>query len=199
MAIKRILKPSSSAELAKRTFRELSLLMNIRHSNVRASVLYVCADGALQLLSLRESFISPSLDLYMVTDQLDADLHYLIRHQPLQLQHVQVFLYQILCGVKYLHSASLIHRDLKPSNILVNENCQLKICDFGLGRIYNPENAQTDYVTTRHYRAPEIMLAGNYDCAGTVSYFLHLSVFYGSFLLHFQSICGVLGAFWARC
>ena len=46
----------------------------------------------------------------------------------------QLFLYQILRGLKYIHSANVVHRDLKPSNILVNKNCDLKICDFGLGR-----------------------------------------------------------------
>jgi serine/threonine protein kinase len=58
--------------------------------------------------------------------------------------------------LKYLHSAGVIHRDLKPSNILVNENCDLKICDFGLARIQ--ESHMTGYVSTRYYRAPEIML-----------------------------------------
>jgi serine/threonine protein kinase len=55
-----------------------------------------------------------------------------------------------------VHSAGVVHRDLKPSNILVNENCDLKICDFGLARIQDPQ--MTGYVSTRYYRAPEIML-----------------------------------------
>jgi len=62
----------------------------------------------------------------------------------------------MLRALKYIHSAGIIHRDLKPSNILLNENCDLKICDFGLAR---EQDAQmTGYVTTRYYRAPEIML-----------------------------------------
>jgi len=65
---------------------------------------------------------------------------------------------------KYVHSANVIHRDLKPSNILVNENCDLKICDFGLARITDIE--MTGYVSTRYYRAPEIMLTWqHYDKA----------------------------------
>lgn len=59
-------------------------------------------------------------------------------------------------GLKYIHSAGVIHRDLKPSNILINENCDLKICDFGLARLQDPQ--MTGYVSTRYYRAPEIML-----------------------------------------
>ena len=50
--------------------------------------------------------------------------------------HVKLFLYQILRGVKYLHSAGIIHRDIKPGNLLVNSNCLLKICDFGLARVF---------------------------------------------------------------
>lgn len=59
-------------------------------------------------------------------------------------------------GLKYIHSAGVIHRDLKPSNLLVNENCDLKICNFGLARVQEPQ--MTGYVSTRYYRAPEIML-----------------------------------------
>ncbi|CAJ0826478.1 12638_t:CDS:10 [Entrophospora sp. SA101] len=67
-------------------------------------------------------------------------------------------------GLKYVHSAGVVHRDLKPSNILINENCDLKICDFGLARIQDPQ--MTGYVSTRYYRAPEIMLTWQkYDVA----------------------------------
>jgi serine/threonine protein kinase len=45
-----------------------------------------------------------------------------------------VGLLQVLRGLKYVHSANVLHRDLKPSNLLVNANCDLKICDFGLAR-----------------------------------------------------------------
>jgi|SRR6266436_4926553 len=67
-------------------------------------------------------------------------------------------------GMKYVHSASVIHRDLKPGNLLVNSDCELKICDFGLSRGFDssPEDGatqMTEYVATRWYRAPEIMLA----------------------------------------
>lgn len=69
----------------------------------------------------------------------------------------------MLRGLKYMHSAGIIHRDLKPRNLLVNSNCDLKICDFGLARANIPylltKTAQmTDYMTTRWYRAPEIIL-----------------------------------------
>ena len=90
---------------------------------------------------------------------MECDLAAIIRSgQPLTDAHFQSFIYQILCGLKY------IHRDLKPGNLLVNADCELKICDFGLARGFSmdpEENAgyMTEYVATRWYRAPEIMLS----------------------------------------
>ncbi|CAL5192148.1 unnamed protein product [Lathyrus oleraceus] len=59
---------------------------------------------------------------------------------------------------KYIHSANVLHRDLKTSNLLLNENCDLKICDFGLTRTTSETNFMTEYVVTRWYRAPELLL-----------------------------------------
>jgi p38 MAP kinase len=141
VAVKKIMKPFSTPVLAKRTYRELKLLKHLRHENV---------------ITLSDIFISPLEDIYFVTELLGTDLHRLLTSRPLEKQFIQYFLYQILRGLKYVHSAGVVHRDLKPSNILVNENCDLKICDFGLARIQDPQ--MTGYVSTRYYRAPEIML-----------------------------------------
>lgn len=99
------------------------------------------------------------------TELMEADLAAIIRSgQPLTDAHFQSFIYQILCGLKYIHSANVLHRDLKPANLLVNADCELKIADFGLARGFSidpEENAgyMTEYVATRWYRAPEIMLS----------------------------------------
>lgn len=99
------------------------------------------------------------------TEVMECDLAAIIRSgQPLTDAHFQSFIYQILCGLKYIHSANVLHRDLKPGNLLVNADCELKICDFGLARGFSvdpEENAgyMTEYVATRWYRAPEIMLS----------------------------------------
>ena len=72
----------------------------------------------------------------MITELMQSDLHKIIvSPQHLSADHIKVFLYQILRGVKYLHSAKIMHRDIKPGNLLVNSNCVLKICDFGLARL----------------------------------------------------------------
>ncbi|KAG0738143.1 hypothetical protein G6F23_009900 [Rhizopus arrhizus] len=104
-------------------------------------------------------------EIYLVQELMEADLHQIIRSgQPLTDAHFQYFVYQICRGLKYIHSANVLHRDLKPGNLLVNADCELKICDFGLARGYS-DNADynagfmTEYVATRWYRAPEIMLS----------------------------------------
>ncbi|KAJ9075278.1 MAPK protein hog1 [Entomophthora muscae] len=149
VAIKKIMKPFGTAVLAKRTYRELKLLKHLRHDNI---------------INLSDIFISPDEDIYFITELLGTDLHRLLASRTLEKQFVQYFLYQVLRGLKYVHSAGVVHRDLKPSNILINENCDLKICDFGLARVQDPQ--MTGYVSTRYYRAPEIMLTWQkYDVA----------------------------------
>ena len=80
---------------------------------------------------------------------METDLYRIIySKQRLTLDHVQYFLYQVLRAVKYIHSANVIHRDLKPSNLLVNSNCDLKICDFGLARGVAEDTELTEYVVS---------------------------------------------------
>ncbi|XP_063598214.1 mitogen-activated protein kinase 14B-like [Penaeus indicus] len=115
----------------------------------------------LQIIGLLDVF-TPSTsygdfqDVYLVTPLMGADLNNIVKTQKLTDDHVQFLIYQVLRGLKYIHSAGIIHRDLKPSNIAVNEDCELKILDFGLAR--PTESEMTGYVATRWYRAPEIML-----------------------------------------
>ncbi len=79
-------------------------------------------------------------DVYVVQELLHTDLHRLLQTQQLMTdEHVSLFVYQILRGLKYIHSANVLHRDLKPSNILINcDNLLLKIADFGLARVLDP-------------------------------------------------------------
>ncbi|KAJ1836637.1 Mitogen-activated protein kinase 2 [Coemansia sp. RSA 2711] len=152
VAIKRI-GPFDSAMLCQRTLREIKLLKHFNHENI--ITIYDVVN-----LKPRDNFNY----VYIVQELLDIDMHRIIRTQPLSEEHVQYFLYQILRALKYIHSCGVLHRDLKPANILLNANCDLKVCDFGLARgahidTESNESFLTEYVATRWYRAPEIMLS----------------------------------------
>ncbi|CAK6949439.1 mitogen-activated protein kinase 15 [Scomber scombrus] len=96
---------------------------------------------------------------------MDTDLHAVIKKGTLLKDiHKRYVMYQLLKAIKYLHSGNVIHRDKKPSNVLLDTDCVVKLCDFGLARSLNQiqedsgNPALTEYVATRWYRAPEILL-----------------------------------------
>ncbi|KAL1266058.1 hypothetical protein QQF64_004085, partial [Cirrhinus molitorella] len=146
IAVKKLSRPFQSIIHAKRTYRELRLLKHMKHENVI---------GLLDVFT-PATCLAGFNDVYLVTHLMGADLNNIVKCQKLTDDHVQFLIYQILRGLKYIHSAEIIHRDLKPSNLAVNEDCELKILDFGLARLTDDE--MTGYVATRWYRAPEIML-----------------------------------------
>lgn len=80
---------------------------------------------------------SSDFALFIVMEQMDTDLKYLMNSMSdvqLTEESIIIILYNLLCGLKFLHSANIIHRDLKPANILINSDLEIKICDFGLSR-----------------------------------------------------------------
>ncbi|KAH9604137.1 hypothetical protein KSS87_010477 [Heliosperma pusillum] len=148
VAIKKISNAFDNRVDAKRTLREIKLLCHMNHDNV---------------IALKDVIRPPQKenfnDVYIVYELMDTDLHQIIRsNQSLTDDHCRYFLYQILRGLKYVHSANVLHRDLKPSNLLMNANCDLKIGDFGLARTTSETEFMTEYVVTRWYRAPELLL-----------------------------------------
>uniref|UniRef100_A0A7S0AB19 Mitogen-activated protein kinase n=2 Tax=Pyrodinium bahamense TaxID=73915 RepID=A0A7S0AB19_9DINO len=150
MAVKKITNAFHDLIDGKRILREVRLLRSFRHDNI------IC------ILDMYPPESPDFDDIYIVTDLMETDLHRVIySKQVLNDEHHQYFAYQILRGLLYLHSANVVHRDLKPPNILVNKNCDLKICDFGLARGFGSDEDDatlTDYVVTRWYRAPEVVL-----------------------------------------
>ena len=108
----------------KRILREIDLLRKLSHPYV------------INILDVVEPKNFETFDtLYVVLELAESDLKKVIKSAiHLQIKHIQTVVYNLLCAVKYLHSANVLHRDLKPANVLVNEDCSVKICDFGLAR-----------------------------------------------------------------
>lgn len=150
VAIKKITNVFDHVSDATRILREIKLLRLLRHPDI---------------VEIKHIMLPPSSrdfkDIYVVFELMETDLHQVIKaNDDLTPEHHQFFLYQMLRGLKYIHSARVFHRDLKPKNILANSDCKLKICDFGLARPAFNDMPQTvfwtDYVATRWYRAPEL-------------------------------------------
>ncbi|KAL9226292.1 hypothetical protein vseg_002123 [Gypsophila vaccaria] len=150
VAIKKISNVFDRSEEALKALRELKILRQARHENV---------------IALKDVMISSMQsifkDVYMVYELMDCDLEKIIySEQSLSYDHVKYFMFQLLRGVNYLHSANIVHRDLKPENVLVNAGSDLKICDFGLSRTTKGRaQPMTEHVGTRWYRAPELLLS----------------------------------------
>lgn len=154
IAIKKVTDILKNEAMIRRTLRELRLMRHFRgHKNI------------VSLLDLDIVTSTPYAGLYCYQELMELDLNRVIRGS-VKLSNLLItsLLYQLVCGVKYIHSANVIHRDLKPGNLLVNSMGQLKICDFGLARgvassDYSTSQMQiTKYVVTRWYRAPELFM-----------------------------------------
>lgn len=151
VALKKCFDAFQNATDAQRTFREIMFLQELNgHENIVRLTNVLKADN--------------DQDIYLITDYMESDLHAVIRANILEEIHKQYIIYQLVKAIKYMHSGQMLHRDIKPSNILLNSDCQVKVCDFGLARSIAQihDHAQnpvlTDYVATRWYRAPEILL-----------------------------------------
>uniref|UniRef100_A0A8C1MLM5 Stress-activated protein kinase JNK n=1 Tax=Cyprinus carpio TaxID=7962 RepID=A0A8C1MLM5_CYPCA len=151
VAVKKLSRPFQNQTHAKRAYRELVLLKCVNHKNI------------IRLLNVftPQKSLEEFQDLYLVMELMDASLCQVI-HMDLDHERMSYLLYQILCGIRHLHSAGIIHRDLKPSNIVVKSDCTLKILDFGLARTACTNFMMTPYVVTRYYRAPEVILGMRY-------------------------------------
>ena len=160
LAIKKIQKAFDHKIFAKRTLRELKILRLLSHDNI------LRIDKIALPLSRTEFN-----DIYLFSPLVESDLYSIIKSpQKLEEDHIKFILYQVLRATKYYHSAKVLHRDLKPRNILISTKCDVTICDFGLARLIleNQEakevDSMTDYVATRWYRAPELLLGNEkYD------------------------------------
>ncbi|NXJ83033.1 MK15 kinase, partial [Trogon melanurus] len=153
VAIKKIFDAFRNRTDAQRTFREIMFLQEFgEHPNI------------IKLLDVIPA--QNDKDIYLIFESMETDLHAVIKKGNLLKDiHKCYILYQLLKATKFIHSGNVIHRDQKPSNILLDAECFVKLCDFGLARSLSQMDedqgnpALTEYVATRWYRAPEILLS----------------------------------------
>ena len=132
--------------------RELAMLQLLRHENV---------------VEFQESFVSKG-NFFLVFEYVEKNLLEVLEESPhgLSPKLIRSLVYQMCKAVSYLHKNNMIHRDVKPENLLIDENFNLKLCDFGFARKVklnknnNNIDTMTDYVATRWYRSPELLLSG---------------------------------------
>jgi mitogen-activated protein kinase 1/3 len=108
----------------KRILREIVLLRKLRHP---------CVVDLIEILmpADTENFNC----IYVVLEFAESDLKKILKSSiNLEILHIQTIIYNLLCAIKYLHESKVIHRDLKPANVLINEDCSVKLCDYGLAR-----------------------------------------------------------------
>jgi mitogen-activated protein kinase 1/3 len=136
VAVKRVANLFRDLVDCKRILREIAIMAQLKHP------------GVVQLLDLPPvTDVSSFNELFMVMELCDTDMSKLLRAEVcLTPDHTTALLYNLLVGLRYIHSAGIYHRDLKPANCLVNADCSVKICDFGLARAVEELSENPDEV-----------------------------------------------------
>lgn len=178
VAIKRMTDVFDDVTDARRAFREMHILRNLEHPQIvglvdvispKVQELLVAPkavqererEAAMRAAQLNNRGYMKSMgEIFLVFEYMDTDLRKIIEsNQFMERIHVQHIMYQILCGLKYIHSANVIHRDIKPANILVNcVDCSIKIADFGLSRVVSSDIISRESRTTHTASLPSTAL-----------------------------------------
>lgn len=159
VAVKKI--AISDARSLKHAFREVKIIRRLEHDNIVKVYEVLGPKGS----SLRGDFFKFNV-VYIVQEYMETDLARLLEQGKLAEEHAKLFMYQLLRGLKYIHSANVLHRDLKPANIFIStEDLVLKIGDFGLARIVDQHYSHKGYLSeglvTKWYRSPRLLLSPN--------------------------------------
>ncbi|CAD7971380.1 unnamed protein product [Amoebophrya sp. A120] len=147
VAIKKFKESEDDDIVRKTTLREVKMLRMLRQENI---------------VQLKEAFRRKG-KLYLVFEFVDKNLLEVLEMFPngIEPETVTLIVWQLVKAIEYCHAHDVIHRDIKPENLLMNmEDRSLKLCDFGFARTMSKTSSSelTDYVATRWYRAPELLL-----------------------------------------
>ncbi|CAD6217106.1 GSCOCG00004673001-RA-CDS [Cotesia congregata] len=144
VAIKKFLETEEDVHVRKMAFREIRMLKKLRHDNLV---------NMIEVFRRRKRFylVFEYLD-HTVLDELE------VSSNGLGPQVSRRYIFQVLRGLNFCHSNHIMHRDVKPENVLVSPNGVIKLCDFGFARVITGNESCTDYVATRWYRAPELLI-----------------------------------------
>uniref|UniRef100_A0A8C4R0F9 Mitogen-activated protein kinase 4 n=1 Tax=Eptatretus burgeri TaxID=7764 RepID=A0A8C4R0F9_EPTBU len=170
VAVKKI--ALSGKRSIKHALREVKIIRRLNHENVIRvfEVKTSCGTTIPLMCDLSGSGTSLLTDvdcIYIMQEYMETDLGQLLVHnEAFTEEHAQLFMYEFLRGLKYIHSANVLHRDLKPSNLFVNtDDLLLKIGDFGLARVLDPHYCHKGYLSeglvTKWYRSPRLLLSPN--------------------------------------
>ncbi|RVE74304.1 hypothetical protein OJAV_G00020760 [Oryzias javanicus] len=162
VAVKKII--LTDPQSVKHALREIKIIRRLDHDNI-VKVFEVLGPSGRRLTEDVVSLTEVN-SVYIVQEYMDTDLSQLLERGPLSEGHARLFMYQLLRGLKYIHSANVLHRDLKPANLFVNtEDLVLKIGDFGLARIMDPHYSHKGHLSeglvTKWYRSPRLLLSPN--------------------------------------
>ena len=143
----------SEDEIVQKTMkRELTMLKKVSNKNI---------------VEFKEAYLHKK-NLFLVFEFVDRNLLEVLEQYPngLDPELIKYFVFQMIKACQYLHNKNIIHRDIKPENLLIDNKNNLKVCDFGFARdielneYNNNKEIMTDYVATRWYRAPELLITG---------------------------------------
>ncbi|TTD92259.1 Mitogen-activated protein kinase 6 [Bagarius yarrelli] len=162
VAVKKIV--LTDAQSVKHALREIKIIRRLDHDNIVRVFETLGPSG--RRLSEDASSLTEVNSVYIVQEYVETDLCTVLEQGPLSEEHARLFVYQLLRGLKYIHSANVLHRDLKPANLFVNtEDLVLKIGDFGLARIMDPHYSHKGHLSeglvTKWYRSPRLLLSPN--------------------------------------
>lgn len=148
VAIKKIKHIDEHIQIKRIAIREIRILKSLNHPNI------------VNLLEV----IQKKNQIFLIFEFVDTTIIELINHQPQGMNpcNIKKILYQALNALTYMHNNKIIHRDIKPENLLVSSKGIVKICDFGFARYKTGDDNLTHYVSTRWYRAPELLVYAKY-------------------------------------